>query len=373
MKKLLLVATVQSHICQFHKALVQMLRETEPDAVIHVAARNNLAEKNGLKLDFVDKVFDIPFDRSPFSRRNIPAYRALKKLINEGAYDIIHCNTPVGGILTRMAAKRVRRIGTRVVYTAHGFHFYQGAPTKNWLIYYPIEKIFARCTDVLITINEEDYRLASSRFRCRVEHIHGVGVDETRYHPVDSVQKELIRQRLELDGKVILCVGELLPNKNQSMLIRAMADVVREVPDARLLIAGNGSEKKNLEALADDLSLKDNVILLGYTLNLEEYQRVADVSVSCSRREGLGLNLIEAMLSETPVVATENRGHKELIQNGVNGYLIHQDDSHSLAQALITLLKDKKKSAAFAANGLEIGMKYSFHAVKKELKDIYYG
>lgn len=350
-----------------------MLRETEPDAVIHVAARNNLAEKNGLKLDFADEVFDIAFDRSPFGRSNIPAYRALKKLINEGNYDIVHCNTPVGGILTRMAAKKVRKNGTRVIYTAHGFHFYEGAPKKNWLIYYPIEKFFARRTDMLITINEEDYRLAARKFHCPVAHIHGVGVDETRYHPVDDAQKELIRRRFGLDGKIILCVGELLPNKNQSMLIRAMADVVREVPDARLLIAGNGSEKENLEALTAELGLKNHVRLLGYTLNLEEYQRVADVSVSCSRREGLGLNLIEAMMSETPVIATENRGHNELIKNGVNGYLIHQDDSHALAQALIMLLRDKEKSAVFAANGLGMSMKYSFHAVKKELKEIYYG
>ena len=132
MRKVLLTATVQSHICQFHKPLVEMLRE-QGDVEIHVAARNNLAEKNGLKLDFVDKVYDIPFSRSPKSTDNIKAYKQLKKLINEEKYNIIHCNTPMGGIVTRLAAKKARKKGCKVIYTAHGFHFYKGASKKNWI------------------------------------------------------------------------------------------------------------------------------------------------------------------------------------------------------------------------------------------------
>lgn len=160
--KILLVATVQSHICQFHKPLVAMLHEHGCE--VHVAARNNLAEKNRLKLDFVEQVFDVPFQRSPFSPKNLGAYKQLKKIIDEGNYDVVHCNTPVGGVLGRLAAQKARKRGTKVFYTAHGFHFYKGAPKKNWLIWYPVEKFMCRHTDKLITITQEDYDLFPRRW-----------------------------------------------------------------------------------------------------------------------------------------------------------------------------------------------------------------
>ena len=134
----------------------------EYNCEVHVAARDNLAEKNGLKLDFAEKVFDVPFSRSPKSKDNIKAYKQLKKIIDEGQYDVIHCNTPMGGIVTRLAARKARKNGTKVFYTAHGFHFYKGAPKKNWIVFYPIEKFFANhYTDKLITITNEDYDLAN--------------------------------------------------------------------------------------------------------------------------------------------------------------------------------------------------------------------
>ena len=164
--KVLLTATVQSHIVQFHKPLVEMLHAHGCE--VHVAARDNLAEKNGLKLDFVEKVYNVPFARSPKSVDNLKAYEQLKKIIDDGHYDIVHCNTPMGGIVTRLAARDARKNGTKVIYTAHGFHFYQGAPKKNWLLFYPVEKFFSRLTDILITITHEDYKLAKEKFHCQV-------------------------------------------------------------------------------------------------------------------------------------------------------------------------------------------------------------
>ena len=186
--KVLLTATVQSHICQFHRSLVEVLHANGCE--IHVAAKDNLAEKNGLKLDFVERVFNVPFSRSPKSKDNLRAYKELKKIIDAGNYDVIHCNTPMGGIVTRLAARKARKQGAKVYYTAHGFHFYKGAPKKNWIVFYPIEKFFSRMTDKLITITKEDYELASRKFHCQVERIHGVGVDENRYHPV-SIEEQL--------------------------------------------------------------------------------------------------------------------------------------------------------------------------------------
>ena len=374
MKKVLLTATVQSHICQFHKPLVDMLRTTG-EFEIHVAARDNLSEKNGLKLDFVDRVYDIPFRRSPFDFKNATAYKQLKKIIEENEYDYIHCNTPVGGVVTRLAARKARKYGTNVFYTAHGFHFYKGASKKNWIFYYPIERLLARYTDKLIAINEEDYLLAKNQFSCQVARIHGVGVDANRYHPVDVPEKEYLRNKLgfSANDRLILCVGELLPNKNQKMAIEAMKSVVATFPNAILLLAGNGSYRSELEKIVQLNQLEHNVRFLGYCTNLEEYQRICEVAISCSIREGLGVNLIEAMLSQNPVIATRNRGHNELVVEGENGYLVDVGDVDGLTKQMITLLADFELNAHLGMRGYEIGKMYDVSVIIEELKEIYFG
>ena len=368
--KVLLTATVQSHICQFHKVLANVLHEHGCE--VHVAARDNLAEKNGLKLDFVDKVYDVPFARSPKSLDNLRAYRQLKKIIDEGGYDVIHCNTPMGGIVTRLAARKARKHGTRVIYTAHGFHFYQGAPKKNWLVFYPIEKFFSRLTDTLVTITHEDYKLASEKFKCNVVHMHGVGVDESRYYPVDDGEQQRLREELGVkpEQRVLLCVGELLPNKNQKMAIHAMRDVVSAFPNAILMIAGNGPEKQNLENEIISCGLQDNVKMLGYCTYLEKYQRIADLLVACSHREGLPLNLVEAMLTEVPVVVSQNRGHRELVHSGKNGYIVA--DEKEMAEKVCKLLQDNELRNRMGKDAREFAKAYGFENVKKEINKLYF-
>lgn len=369
--KVLLTATVQSHICQFHRPLVEILHSHGYE--VHVAAKNNLAEKNGLRLDFVEKAYDVPFARSPRSKDNLHAFKELKKIIEKENYEVIHCNTPMGGIVTRLAARKERKRGTKVYYTAHGFHFYKGAPKKNWIVFYPIEKLFSRITDKLITITKEDYELAKQKFHCKVERIHGVGVDEIRYRAVSKEEKDRLRKDLGYleKQKVILCVGELLPNKNQKMIISAMRGIVKQYSDAKLLIAGNGSEKENLEELIRNYQLENNVEMLGYVTDLQEYQKIVDVCVACSKREGLPLNVVEAMLAETPVVATKNRGHRELLRNGETGFLVDVDDDIALGKRVVELLSDEKIYERIQLNAKNYAKAYTFDSVKKELMKVY--
>lgn len=369
--KVLLIATVQSHICQFHKPLVELLHEN--GCVVHVAARNNLAEKNGLKLDFAEKVYDLPFSRSPKSPDNIKAYKQLKKIITENGYDVIHCNTPMGGIVTRLAAKKARKGGTKVFYTAHGFHFYKGAPLLNWMLYYPIEKIFANMTDKLITINEEDYRLAAAKISKRAFKINGVGVDEERFFPADEDEIVNLREKLKIpvDKKVILCIGELLRNKNHAMIINAMPKILKDKPDTVLLVAGNGPLREELEKLISDLGLENNIRLLGYVTNIEEYHRACDLLAACSIREGLPLNVIEAMMSAKPVVAADNRGHRELVKDDFNGYIVPQNDADQMSRRIISIFADDNKYSSMAQNARESSLKYGSKIVKEELRKIY--
>lgn len=369
--KVLLTATVQSHICQFHKPLVQMLHEQGCE--VHVAARDNLAEKNGLKLDFVDKIYNIPFARSPKSPDNVRAYFEIKKIIDEGNYDVIHCNTPMGGIVTRLAARKARRSGTKVYYTAHGFHFYKGAPKKNWLVFYPIEKNFSKITDKVITITREDYHLAKEKFHCDVEYIHGVGVDDKRYCSISDSDKLQLKTKLglELNQKIILCVGELLSNKNQKMAISAMKIITKKYPDILLLLAGNGPQKDEIKKYIKANKLEEHVTMLGYVTNLQEYQQIADIALSCSRREGLPLNIVEAMLVGTPVIASYNRGHKELLNNGKTGYLVNVDDDVTMSNRVLELLSNMKLYCSMQKNASIFAKKYTAENVQNELMKAY--
>lgn len=370
--KVLLTATVQSHICQFHRPLVEMLHQH--GCQVHVAARDNLAEKNGLALDFVDKVYDVPFSRSPKSTDNIRAYKQLKAIIEKENYDIIHCNTPMGGIVTRLAAQKTRKSGTKVFYTAHGFHFYKGAPAANWLIYYPIEKVMATLTDVLITITREDEKLArDKRFKTNVAYIHGVGANEKKYTSVSREDNDSFRRTHGYDDRfVILCTGELNKNKNQKTVIEAVNILRQKYPQILLLLAGNGPQEQNLRSQIQALQMEDHAVLLGYRTDLENYTNACDIVVSASFREGLPLNIMEAMLCKKPVVASTNRGHRELIGHGETGFLVQADDVEGFAQKIEELLLNQELRNKIAEQEKIFIQSYTTEAVKNELRDIYF-
>lgn len=372
MKKALLVATVLSHIAQFHRPLIKLLKEEGYE--IHVVAKNNLNEKNGLKINNVDRIFDVNFGRSPFNRNNFGAYKKLKKIINSEHYDIISCNTPVGGFLTRLAAFKTRKKGTRIYYTAHGFHFYRGASKKNWMIYYPIEKMMARLTDVLITITKEDYNLAKTKkFKTDIKYIHGVGADEKKYLSVTKEESIAFRQENGWNDKfIILCTGELNKNKNQKTVIRAVKKVRENHPETILLLAGNGPEEENLKKLIQELDMSEDVIMLGYHTDLEKYMNVCDMVVSASFREGCPLNIMEAMICEKPIVASINRGHKELITDGKTGFLVKADDVDGFRNRIVQVIEADIETEKMTKKGKLFIRDYSDKAVSKELRENYF-
>lgn len=365
--KILYTATVLSHICQFHLPHLEMLRQRGVE--VHVAARNNLAEKNGLQLRHCDRYFDLPFQRSPKDPRNIDAGRQLKALLAKEHYDVILCNTPMGGIVTRLAAQASRKKGTKVVYMAHGFHFYKGASKKNWLVFYPIEKTMARLCDLLITITEEDYALAREKFPCTVAHIHGVGVRAERYHPVSAEEAAAMRRNEGVGEKdfAILCTGELNKNKDQKTLIAAAALLRDKIPNLKILLAGNGPTEQALRAQIAAEGLEDTVRMLGYRTDLEMVVPAMDLIVSCSHREGLPLNILEAMLCRKAVVATVNRGHKELVEDGKTGYLLQPGDAEAMAARIAALYEDAALAEAMGNAGYHKAQVYTVDSVRREL------
>lgn len=372
MKKVLLTATVQSHIAQFHKPLINMLKENGYE--VHVAARDNLEEKNGLQLNEPDKVFNIPFDRSPLSKSNVIAYKQLKQIINNTSYDIIHCNTPMGGVITRLAAKKARKKGSKVFYTAHGFHFYKGAPKINWMIYYPIEKWFARYTDKLITINKEDYNTAlKKKFKTKIEHIHGVGANTDKYFlPTSELKKNLrIEEGYNQDDFICICTGELNNNKNQIVVLEAVSLLIARIPTLRLILAGNGPNYDYLQEAINNMNLNKHVKMIGYVTDLERYVMMSDIVISASIREGLPLNIIEAMICGKPVVASLNRGHRELVHDKKNGFLIDSLEGEDFAKAIKELYCNEEIRINMGKKSRMDSSKYMQEYVLLELEEIY--
>lgn len=352
MKKVLFVATVvKTHIMEFHIPYLKMFKEMGWETA--VAARNDYENPADCVIPYCDTYYNISFERNPLKPGNLRAYTELKKVINEGGYDIIHCHTPVGAMLTRLAAKQARKNGTKVFYTAHGFHFYKGAPAINWLLYYPVEKWLSRYTDVLITINKEDYERAKTFKVGRACYIPGVGIDLKKFN-VGYVDKEQKRKEIGVapDDFVLLSVGEPIPRKNHEVVIRAMSVLKQNdgLEHIVYVICGRGVYETDLKKLAEELDVADHIHFLGYRNDISEICNCADLFVFMSYQEDLPVALMEAMACGLPTVCSNIRGNTDLIDDGVTG-LISNNTPAELAEAVNkmrndTVLRDRLASAA---------------------------
>ncbi len=313
----------------------------------------------------------IPFSRSPFSKDNLAAYRELKRLLKENHYDIVHTHTPNASALVRLVCRKLRKTGTRVFYTAHGFHFYTGAPLKNWLIYYPVERFLSRWTDVLVTINQEDYQRACAQFHARqTEYIPGVGMDVEGFAPKDYTPGE---RRAELvipqDAHLLLSVGELNANKNHAVVILALAKLAD--PSVFYVICGEGSKRTELEALARELGLENQVKLLGVRRDVAQWMADADIYMFPSYREGLSVSLMEAMASGLPVVCSDIRGNRDLIQAGQGGVLCTPASPDEFADAVKSLLEQPELHTQMGQYNKAAVQAFSTEKVLSKLRDIY--
>lgn len=364
-KKVLFCATIDGHFSAFHLPYMEFFQNRGYQ--VHVAASGSSV------LPFCDRKFDIPIARSPFKPQNIRAYRMLKKLILENQYEIIHCHTPMGGVLARLAAKKARKTGTKVIYTAHGFHFYKGAPRKSWLLYYPIEKFLAPRTDCLITINTEDYHFAQTRLKAgRIEHVNGVGVNSIKFYPADSRRRQRLREEYGYSNESVLMVyaAEFNRNKNHAFLIRALS-MMKSTRDVRLLLAGSGALLEKCRALANELGVGGRVDFLGRRVDLDSILPMCDFVAASSLREGLPVNIMEAMACGLPVLAADNRGHRDLVAQDENGWLIPSGEPETLAVYMDRLADDGDLRLQMGQNSLRLVQPFTLNAVMEKMKDIY--
>lgn len=290
------------------------------------------------RLDGIAAIHPVRLVRSPFSASNRHGYRDLKAIIDGGHWDVIWTNEPVMGVMTRLAAREVRSQGTKVVYMVHGFHFYTGAPLKNWLLYYPVEKYCSRLCDMIVTINNEDYQRAKTFHAARVEKIPGVGVNLEDFAPSEESRRAW-REKLGLadDDIALLTVGELHKGKNQQTVIRALKSVKN--PHVHYFLCGKGEEEAALKKLAATCDIEERVHFLGYRRDVAEIMCACDIFVFLSLREGLSKALMEAMANGKAIVCSDIRGNVDLIEDEKGGFVV-PNNAASVAQAIARLVEN---------------------------------
>lgn len=368
MKKVLFVATVvQKHINVFHLPFLKMFQE---EGYTTFVAASNDTKQQEVSIPYCDQYVEIEFKRNPFHPGNIPAYKKLRKLINDNEFDIIHCHTPVGGVLGRLAASKARKKGTRVFYTAHGFHFYKGAPLKNWLLYYPVEWLCAFFTDTLITINKEDYALAQKHMHAkRVEYVPGVGIDVEKFANT-TVDKKAKRSELGIpeDAKLLISVGEVSKRKNHKVILEALAKI--EDTNVHYMVVGEGPLKDELQKYAIEKKIAGRVHFLGYRKDIAELYKISDVCCFPSIHEGLPVALMEAMACGLPVVCSKIRGNVDLVTEQ-NGFLVDLRNKDEYLTSLLKVLQKDDYWIKLGRTNIDKVKEFSQNIVLKKVFELY--
>lgn len=316
----------------------------------------------------------VDFDRNPLGISNFKAFRQLKNLFRSVHFDLVHCQSPSGGAITRLATRSIRKKGTKVLYTAHGLHFFKGAPLKNWILYYGIEKLLGRLTDCIITINKEDFEASKNKLKInKVEHINGVGINLDKYQPQSKERKEHLRKKYGYNQNnfIIVYVGELSYRKQQSLIINSAAILNDKIGDLKILLVGVGELESEYKKMVKELGLEGIVNFMGYRNDVPDLMMLSDIAVSASRQEGLPVNIMEAMATGLPLVVTNCRGNRDLVEDGINGYIVDIDDSISFSKAVIRLYNSKSLRESFKKENVQLIKKYSLDKIKKEMERIF--
>lgn len=364
-KKVLFVATVlRGHMLVFHLPYMRWFQQQGYE--VHCCARNDTDEPSPV-VPNCDRYINMPFERSPLSPKNIAVYRKLKKCVDQEDYALIHCHTPVGGMMARLCARAARKRGTRLLYTAHGFHFFTGAPISNWLFFYPAERFLARYTDLLITINAEDYERAKRFSAKQVALVHGVGIDVARFR--EDVDRAAVRASLGIprDANAVITVGEHIPRKNHETVLRTVA----KLPGVWLLFGGVGELMEPLRALAEALGIAERTLFLGFRKDVPALLGAADVFMFPSFQEGLPVSLMEAMAVGLPCVVSRVRGNADLIQDGKGGMLREPLDADGFAEDIAGLLENPALRREMGTRNRKEIEAYGLAKVRAHMAELY--
>lgn len=375
MKKALMLSSVASMIDQFNMENIKILKNLGYE--VHVLANfsfGNTTSDERTK-EFKEelenmgiKVYNVPIPRKITAiKEMIFSYKKIKEICSENNYNILHCHSPIGGVLARLAFKDFRKKGGKLIYTAHGFHFFKGAPIKNWIIFYPIEKFCSKYTDCLITINKEDYKRAKGFKAKEVKYVPGIGIDTEKIKDIKRDRK--ILKEFNIKNEVVLVsVGELSSRKNHKVILKALEKVKG---DFKYIICGQGAKKEELIKLSKELNLQEKVEFLGYRQDVKEILKASDIFCFPSKQEGLPVALMEAMASGLPIICSDIRGNKDLIENTKGGYLLKSDDLDEYSIKIEKLIENKFLREEMGNFNLEKIKGFDIKKVNKFMEEIY--
>jgi len=379
-KRALIYASVASMIQQFNMDNIRLLLSMgyEVDVASNMEVGNTItpARVAAMKAELEElgvHVYHMPVPRSPLAVGAIwKSFRMTRKMMKEQNYTLVHCHSPVGGLICRLANRfsgNYRK--SRMIYTAHGFHFYEGAPRKNWLIYYPIEKLCSCWTDTLITINHEDYELAKAKMKAqKTEWIPGIGIDLKRFEQLGKSRAE-VRAELKIpeDAVVLMSVGELNENKNHRVMIEALGQIGRK--DLYYIICGQGVREDEYRACAQELGLSEQLKLLGYRDDIPALYHAADICCFPSIREGLGMGAVEGMACGLPLIVADNRGTRCYATHEENGFVCRYDAVDEFEQAILKLADCVELRRSMGEQNKERVKQFSAEEVCKRMTRIY--
>lgn len=365
MKKVLYVTTVSRTINAFLIPHINMLLDNGYE--VHCACSIDKPVDKELQRRGV-KIFEVPFSRNPLGIGNIKAFIKLEELQRINDYDIVHVHTPIAAIYGRLL--KLNFPSLRIIYTAHGYHFLKGGSKLGWILYYPIEKIMAKFTDVTININKEDYEITKEKLKPKKCYLlNGVGLDLDKYKKLSSKEIQEKRKEFGLKDKdfVVLMIAEINKNKNHIQLINAMDILKDKYPNIKVLCIGDGTLKESLEKQIILRNLQNNIFMLGYRLDVNKLINISDIGMLLSRREGLPRNIMEFMACGRKVIATDIRGCRDLICDETIGTLVNVDDYESTAKAIekYYILNDKSFEVS------EEIRKYDIDSINSKLLKIY--
>lgn len=332
MKKVLYITTVSRTINAFlvpHiEALLENGYQVDCACFIDKEVDSNLIKKGV-------NVFNVPFCRSPLSIGNIKAFKELIKIQKENNYDIVHVHTPIASMYGRLLKVKFKDLKT--IYTAHGYHFLKGGPKSGWILYYPIEKMMAKFTDVIININSEDYEITKMKLKPKKCYLmRGVGLDLSKYKTLSDEEKKSKRKELNIneDEFIVIMIAELNNNKNQIQLIKSMELLKDRYPNIKALCVGEGEKLEELKKEVRDRGIENNIKFLGFRTDINELINISDIGVLLSYREGLPRNIMELMANGKKVIATNIRGCRDLICNENFGTLVKVNNFKMTAKVI---------------------------------------
>lgn len=364
-KKILFCASTTTHIKNFHLPYLKAFHESNYE--VWVASNKNES------IPYADKVIALPFRKSFINLQNIKAMIAVRKILRDESFTIVSTHTTLASAIVRTAILLLhKKCRPKVFNTSHGYLFHENDGLKKWVYLLP-EKICAHVTDVLMVMNHEDYDIAQKHklYKDRLYYINGMGIDLMRFTSVSQEERSNLRKKQGISEKDFLFVyaAEFSKRKNHRTLIRSFANVCKQLSNVWLILAGEGVMIEECKMLVNELHIEKRVCFLGYVKDIRNLYAICDASVSTSLIEGLPFNVMEAMACGLPVIASNIKGHRELIDDGVTGFLFN--NKTELENQMVKIYSNIVLRKRIGYLSLQKVMQFGIDKVLAQIMEIY--